>query len=536
MKFQYNVQKFKTLSDKLSYLDQPLTDRETEEKYLCENSLDFFVQTFWNVVCPDPLIHDDYMTVICEHFEAVYHKFITNLLINQPPRTAKSLIGCVFFNAWCFVQNPTIWLSYNAYTPKLTKRDSQLCKLLIKNPKYQKYWGDRVQIHSMFDNVFRYQLTRGGGRLSTSVGGMNTGEGASIRVVDDPNNVLHAESEAEQLKTNEWFSGVLATREKKIGESSTIVIQQRCGFRDLSAYILNHPDFHKYWTHLCLSMEFEPERRCTTIPLPLTDFKKPWSDPRKHAGDILCPKMLNREQLEALKSKMWNNKFRISCQFQQNPLLEEGALIRPDWFQFWKQPHMPYYTYVIQSWDTALTTTVESCFSACSTWGVFLDGYRQPNIMLISLFTGQIPYPELRKMAIRLSENYYDTNIDRPVRYHISKKPDHILIERKVSGFCLHDDLARSGISAIAFEPNKYGKKEVRCANVTDLIEAGRVWLPCVPIDDHPLTDFSQQFMAAAVNFPGARAGCDYNDIVDSMSQAFIKLKEMGLVELPTHL
>lgn len=61
---------------------------------------------------------------------------------------------------------------------------------------------------------------------------------------------------------------------------------------------------------------------------------------------------------------------------------------------------------------------------------------------------------------------------------------------------------------------------------VSHLFENGLVWIPTQPPSCEYLTDDSQLFLEAAVNFPNS----DYNDIIDSMSQAFIHLTSNGWV------
>lgn len=529
MKFNIDKKKIEKIERHFNTKKRILTEEEYIEKEKCENSLAFFVKTFWNVVVPEPFVPTWHIDIVSEHLEAVYHGFIKNLLLNQPPRTAKSLIGCVFFPAWAFVKDPTLWFLYTAYSHDLTKRDSIWCRFVIKDEKYQLYWGDRVAIHPEINTVIQYQLTAGGGRRAGSVRGANTGHGASISVVDDPNNVLHAESIAEEELTNNWFSGVMPTRVRKFADHKVVVIQQRCGLRDLSNHILNNETFDKHWVHLVLPMEFVPDRRCTTIILPSSP-DKPWSDPRTEYGELLCPDLIDPKSLEGLKARFHNNPHRVACQLQQHPTPEEGGMIRPQWFSYWTEKYYPRFVYILQSWDTALVDSKNASHSACSTYGVFHDEKNQTHIMLISLFTGQLVYPFLKQMALRLYNNYDDMYYDHPLKTHIRKKPHHILIEKKVSGFGLLQDFMHMEIPVKAFNPNKYGAKITRCGNVTDLIQAGRFWLPCTQQDGQPLTDFAKHFFDAALAFPGRREGADTNDVIDSMSQALITLKEMGLV------
>ena len=53
---------------------------------------------------------------------------------------------------------------------------------------------------------------QGGERLSTSVDGKGTGEGADIRVMDDPNSTMDAVSQQRRMTALAWHDTVFASR------------------------------------------------------------------------------------------------------------------------------------------------------------------------------------------------------------------------------------------------------------------------------------------------------------------------------------
>ena len=119
-------------------------------------------------------------------------------------------------------------------------------------------------------------------------------------------------------------------------------------------------------------MEFERSRRCVTVPLSSTNGK-PWKDPRVNDGDLLWPERFGAEQVETLKKSM-NSEYVIAGQLQQRPSPAQGGILKKDWFQWWKEPSPPQCEFVLQSWDTALSTKASACYSCCTTWGVFMAG------------------------------------------------------------------------------------------------------------------------------------------------------------------
>jgi phage terminase large subunit-like protein len=513
-----------------------LTPDQEKERWLCENSFYLFVEKAWPVIeGGKPFIPGWHVQAICEHMEALYKLEITRLIINIPPRMGKSNLCSVLFVAWVWAKDPSLSFLYSSYANSLSVRDSVKCRRLIQSDWYQSLWADKFSLMSDVNNKLRFDNDYSGYRIASSVGGTNTGLGAHFEISDDPNSVNESESEVIRESTNEWHDFVMSTRYAgTMSQFRRLVVQQRTHMQDVSGNILSKDS---RWIHLCLPMEFEKTNRCKTIPL-RTSNGKVWRDPRTKEGELLWPAGINAQQLYDLKNKDFRgDPYRIAGQLQQRPSPAEGGIIQSSWYQLWKENDLPQFEYVLQSWDTAMagesknkSKNASICYSACTTWGIFSDKNDVKNIMLLSIYKGKIEYPDLKKMALRLAHNWYDTDFDYPITqgYPSEKSPyspDLVLIESKVSGYTLASDLMRTTIPIMRFNPNTVGNKETRAKRVTDLIENGRVWLPCDPPSFYP-NEYSQLLIKDSILFPNNES----NDTIDSMSQAFIRLKQTGWV------
>lgn len=497
-----------------------LSDEELTEKEACEESLYCFIQKSWSAVEPIDFRDGWHIQAIAEHLEALYYKDIVDLIINQPFRTGKSIVCSVLFPAWALMKDPKQSFLYTSYSHRFAERDSRKCLKLVQSDWYQRKWGQSVIIPPRYANAQKFETAAGGYRMISSVGGSSTGGGANFSVTDDPNNVAKVDSEAIRENTNFWWDNVMSSRYNLLEDRRRLIVQQRAHSMDLSGYTLAKDDPN--WIHLSLPMEFEISRRCSTIVLPGTNGKL-WKDPRKKEGELLWPAGVNAKQLERMKKVDFRgDSYVISGQLQQRPSPMGGGILQRDWFKVWKERDFPEFEYVLQSWDTALTTGPKACFSACSTWGVFKDKGGIFNIMLLSLYKDKVEYPDLRKMAVRLANNYEDVIPDDPLKHR--NPPDLVLIEHKVSGYSLLSDLMRANIPVMKFEPNKHGDKIGRVRMISHLIENGLVWLPTVPPKCQFLTEDAQMFLEAAGMFPNDVS----NDVIDSMSQAFIRLTASG--------
>src|SRR6185312_1657638 len=99
-----------------------------------------------------------------------------------------------------------------------------------------------------------------------------TGSRGDRIILDDPLSVDQAQSEAELKNAEITFTESLPTRLNS-AQSAKIVIMQRLNERDTAGLNLSK---QLDYVHVCLPMEFEPSRRCST--------KIGFKDPRTKDG------------------------------------------------------------------------------------------------------------------------------------------------------------------------------------------------------------------------------------------------------------
>jgi hypothetical protein len=143
-----------------------------------------------------PFVDGFHIGAVIEHLEGISAGQIRNLLVNVPPRHMKSLLVSVFWPAWEWTRWPERRWLFSSYAAQLSIRDSIKCRRLIESPWYQTRWRDRFALASDQNAKCRFDNSRSGYRLSTSVGGAATGEGGDRIICDDPHNVQEAESDS----------------------------------------------------------------------------------------------------------------------------------------------------------------------------------------------------------------------------------------------------------------------------------------------------------------------------------------------------
>src|SRR5271168_4065422 len=211
-----------------SWLAKPETRLKIEREY-ATRSLREFVRQAWRVVEPStPFVPGWHIDAIIDHLEAVTRGDIRNLLINVPPRHMKSLLVSVFWPAWEWIQYPERRWLYSSYAAALSTRDSVMCRRLIESPWYRSRWGHVYSLTGDQNAKTRFDNSRSGYRLSTSVGGSVTGEGGDRIVCDDPHNVSDVASDATRKSAIDWWDIAMSTRVNDPKTSAMVIVMQRC--------------------------------------------------------------------------------------------------------------------------------------------------------------------------------------------------------------------------------------------------------------------------------------------------------------------
>lgn len=358
------------------------------DKLDSEDSLIDFIKLCWHVLEPGrEFSYNWHIEAVCEHLEAVTRGEITRLLINVPPGSMKSLTTNVFWPAWEWGPRGGASNRYvNAsYSQDLATRDNRKCRLLIGSPFYQSLWGDKFQIDPDQDSKIKYENNKTGFKFATSVGGIGTGERGDRFIVDDPHNAKDTESDLKREAACTWFTESVTTRVNSPEKSAIIVIMQRLHERDVSGVIFEKD---MGYDHLCIPMEFEPERRCYSLIKPKYMETKPeevfyhfrekaWRDhpdddavkqriqtrynidPRKEDGDLMWPHHMTAGALKRDKNAM--GEYATAGQFQQRPAPRGGGIIDAGKLQIVDIP--PKEGIRVRAWDLATSVRKNSPYT-----------------------------------------------------------------------------------------------------------------------------------------------------------------------------
>jgi hypothetical protein len=196
------------------------------------------------------------------------------------------------------------------------------------------------------------------------------------------------------------------------------------------------------------------------------------------------------------------------AQYMQNPVSQEGALIKREWWRIWDKDAPPVCEFVIMSLDAAQEANNRADYNALTPWGVFInEETKNYNIILLNSIKQRMEFPELKKLML---EEYKEW------------EPDAFVVEKKSNGAALYQEFRRMGIPVGEFTPGKGQDKISRVNAVSDLFSAGIVWAPD--------RRWAKEVIEECNDFPSGTN----DDLVDSTTQALMRFRQGGFIRLPS--
>jgi predicted phage terminase large subunit-like protein len=411
---------------------------------------------------------------------------VRRLIINLPPRSLKSHSVSVAFVAWLLGHDPSAQVICASYGQELADKHARDCRTLMLSGFYQSLFPE-TRLWSGKQSVNEFITTKQGSRMSTSVGGVLTGRGADLIILDDPLKPDDAMSETRRKSVNDWYDNTLLSRLNDKERGIIIVVMQRVHQDDLVGHLLERDEWD------VLSFPAIAEKDDTF------HIKDAFGECvfRRQQGEALHP---DRESLETLqKIRATIGEYNFSSQYQQRPIPVGGAIVKLDWLRYYEPGSQPEFSHILQSWDTANKSGELNDYSVCTTWGL----HDRKRYYLLDVYRRRLEFPQLKRA---LKELAY---------WH---QPHSILVDDRASGTQLIQDLKAEGMSRIKpYLPEGGADKIMRLYSQTIQFEAGNVFLP----SSAPwLTEYTSELAA----FPGGT----YDDQVDSTTQALEYLTGIG--------
>jgi predicted phage terminase large subunit-like protein len=404
------------------------------------------------------------------------------VIVNIAPRHGKSELISYLAPAWFLGKFPHKKVIMASHTADLAVNFGRRVRNLVGSDSYKDIFP-QVELQSDSKSASRWGTNFNGEYFAIGVGGALAGRGADLFIIDDP----HSEQDAKTGRADvflpawEWFqSGPI---QRLMPGGAIIIVMTRWSKLDLTGQILS-----------------QMEREEDVDPWEVVEFPA-----------ILNEKPLWSEfwTIEELLSKKAGMDVRYwEAQYMQNPVSEEGALIKKEWWRIWDKEDAPQCEFIIMSLDAAQEANTRADYNALTTWGVFYnEETNNHSIILLNAIKKRMEYPDLKKLVL---EEYKEW------------EPDAFMVEKKSNGSVLYQEFRRMGIPVGEFTPGKGQDKIARVNAVSSLFQGGIVYAPD--------RRWAKEVIEECNDFP---SGAN-DDLVDSTTLALLRFRNGGFIRLET--
>ena len=466
-------------SKKMQILEDLNRREKLLEKELARDTFMGFVKKVW----PE-FIGGRHHSIMAKAFERVASGECKRLIINMPPRHTKSEFASYLLPAWFLGKFPNKKVIQSSNTGELAVGFGRKVRNLVDSEVYKDIFPS-LQLQQDSKAAGRWNTSKGGDYFAIGVGGTVTGKGANLLIIDDP----HSEQEAALAATNpdvfdkvyEWYTS--GPRQRLQPGGAIVIVMTRWAQRDLTGQVLK-------------AAAARGGEQWEVIEFPAI----------MPSGRPLWPEFWSIEELTALKEELPNSKWQ--AQYQQNPVGNESAIVKRDWWRWWEEERPPQCEYILQTWDTAFEKNQRADYSAGTTWGVFTyEEDMTKHLILLNTYKKRVEWVELKRDVL---EQYREW------------EPDGLLIEKKATGAPLIYELRSMGIPVQEFTPSKGQDKIARLNAVSDIIASGKVWVP--------RTRWAEELVDEIAAFPSG----EHDDLVDATTLALMRFRQGGFLRLPS--
>jgi len=465
----------------LRVLEAQLTKLEKlKEKELCQTKFIKFVEKVWPV-----FISGAHHKRMADAFERVAAGTCKRLIINMPPRHTKSEFASYLLPAWFLGKYPAKKVIQTSHTAELAVGFGRKVRNLVDSDIYHNIFPELV-LQADSKAAGRWNTSKGGDYFAIGVGGAVTGKGADVLIIDDP----HSEQEAAMAASNpevydkvyEWYTS--GPRQRLQPGGAIVIVMTRWASRDLTGQVTK-----------AAAARGGEEWEIIEFPAILP------------SGNPLWPQFWSLDELTTLQKELPNSKWQ--AQYQQNPIGNESAIVKRDWWKWWEHAEPPKCEYILQTWDTAFEKNQRADYSAGTTWGIFNlnEDHGLPNIILLNTYKKRVEWVDLKRDVLKEYQDW---------------EPDGLLIEKKATGAPLIYELRSMGIPVQEYTPSKGQDKIARLNAVSDIIASGKVWIP--------QTRWAEELVDEIAAFPSG----EHDDLVDATTLALMRFRQGGFLRLPS--
>lgn len=355
------------------------------------------------------------------------------IIVNIPPRVGKTKM-LEALSCWMLAFFPEAQIIYTSYSNNLATTSIRYVQEVMKSHWYTELFETRLGAIQQADH---FTTIEGGRVYGDGVGGSLTGFGAGLKrraggfiVVDDPAKPDEAMSRVETDKLQFWFENTLRSRRNSSQWTPIIICAQRLSPDDLPGFVMEqYPD-----------------------DVEIVKFQALVNGESQIPETVSTKDLLNTQRV---------NPFAFSAQYQQEPTILNGNLIKISNFVYYDAASPPKWELKIMTCDTALKSKEANDHAVIQCWG-----RSKKRAFLIDQIRGKWSPAQLLDNARKFYEKHHKPS--SPMSY--------FAVEEAQAGYQLMLDLRKKGIPAKGII--RLNDKVSRVKTILAYQETGMVYLP----------------------------------------------------------
>jgi len=379
--------------------------------------------------------------------EAIEQKGAKRLIVTMPPQHSKSFTITETFPSFFLGRNPTKNVIGVGYSDDFAEKFGRRNKEKIKD-----FGAEIFDAHLSSKQAHKdWELEKGGGMISSGVGGQITGKRADLMIIDDPiKNRKEANSKRYRDTLWEEWESTLSTRLAE--DAIVILVLTRWHEDDLAGRFLER--FGDDWE--LLNFPALSEGKDTDL-LSRPEDTALWED--QYSTEYL------KKRRKELSAKAWNSLYMGS------PNIEEGNQFKSTYFRYFRENddrnafilERPEGKKVIlkekcvcfQTVDSSFKVKTRNDYTVISTW------YLTPNndLLLYDVYRDKIPVPDLWSTLDNVMDRF---------------NPSKVFVEDRASGTGLIQTAKREGRPVIPIPAES--DKITRSFNISTFYENRAVY------------------------------------------------------------
>jgi predicted phage terminase large subunit-like protein len=432
---------------------------------------------------------------------ALESRRIERAIFLMPPRHGKTQLVSLWFPFWYLRRHPTHWVRLVSYGAEYASELGGKARDLVT--EHGASFGMTLRKNASD----HWSLALGGGLSTAGAGGVLTGLGADLLVIDDPiKNDEEARSKTIRDKQWDWLQATALTRLEPGGVVALVMTHWH--YDDLAGRLTSGQMGGEPWHVL-------------RLPAIATAQEPAWPDGLgRAASEALWPTRYSARTLGLRRAAM--SAYWFSALYQQRPQQDEGTIFKRAWFRYFSQPDARTYRlyrpdgtsrdaptvagFKFATVDLAVSQRTQADYFVIGIWHA-LPNTRGPlyayDLVLLDVVREHLEAPD-QLSQLRLAHTRYGLSF--------------LAIEKAGYQLALVQTARRAGLPARELVAK--GDKVARAMSASPMLEQGQVYFPLS-------APWGATFEQELIQFPSAR----HDDQVDVVSYAVALVAAMGSSE-----